>query len=185
MLTASDDVGVRGGGIFYARPISRLEAVRKGRWRSKIGVGARWGGLPQRSQRAQGSQRGIGGGMQLRRSGFMQLPWSAQNGFHQNPPPIKARITGMDLTHSPPSQVENATTPLREALRMGMGGGRSGKRLPFRTDSSFSDGLTLCHYGRPSRKKVLLPSAGRMTSQASPCWVGGLGTGDHSEPARD
>ena len=54
-----------------------------------------WGGLPQRSQRA---QMGIGkGGMQLRQSCFLQRPWSAGNRFPQNPPPNKR----MDQGHGP------------------------------------------------------------------------------------
>ena len=90
------------------------------------------------SRRGRRDRRGVlGGGIQLRRSCFMQLPWSAKNGYHQNPPQKNAWITGIDLTH-PHHQVENATAPLRlcaRTLRMGMGG-RPGKRLPFRTTSS-------------------------------------------------
>ncbi len=82
------------------------EPVRIPYWATTKVAGSVWGGLPQRSQRA---QRGLGkGGMQFRQSCFLQLPWSAENDVPKTLPPNKAWIRGMAPTH-PRCQIENAT----------------------------------------------------------------------------
>ncbi len=73
--------------------------------------------------------------MQIHRSCFLQLPWSAEKEFPQNPP--QKSVDNGHEPYPPHNQVENATAPLRLCartlrLRMGMGLGKA---------ATFSDSL--------------------------------------------
>ena len=137
-------------------PISSPKKYGSGRWpypppwpsrkrhRALCGrlSGSGWWGIPQRSQRAQRSQRiDWKGGMQFHRSYFLQLPWSSENGFFQYPPP-KSMDQGVGPI-PPHGQVENVTAP-----SAGDSPGPDGEvglrmRLPFRT--AFSENGNTCN----------------------------------------
>ena len=95
--------------------------------------GAGWGGLPQRSQRAQ-RIRWKGGG-QLHRSFFLQLPWFSEKVSPQIPPPKKDWIRALTL-YSP---IANSKTPPHLCARLS--GWKWGEQVEKAV--AFSDALKL------------------------------------------
>jgi hypothetical protein len=87
------------------------------------------------SRRDRRGRRGVlgGGGRDLHRSRFQQLPWSTESVSLKIPP--QSRLQSMDPTH-PDRLVENVTAPSAGGFPGPDGEVRLRMRLPFRTGSS-------------------------------------------------